>query len=124
MAKMLFAAKERERVGVLVNNICFFATQLIQQTSADLTRRALANLATVKKDDEDLLKCLDELARGQGEESPQRLIEDLARMPSDAVQLLTVLRRCMLVSSFLGRCIAEPSPESPGTELTARDRVH
>jgi hypothetical protein len=59
--------------------------------------------------DEDLLKRLHELARDQGEESPQRLIEDLARMPSDAVQPLTVLGRSLLVASFLGRCIAEPS---------------
>jgi hypothetical protein len=57
--------------------------------------------------------------------APQWLIEDLARIPSDAVQLLTALRRCMLVSSFLGRCIAEPSsPESPAAELAAQSQIH
>lgn len=122
---IMFTPKERERLGVLVNNISFFGTQLIHQTEAQLTRRALANLATVKKEDDALLKRLDELAREQGEESPLRLIEDLTRMPGDAAQMLTLLRRCLLVSAFLGHCIAQPNfAETPGAQPHREKRLH
>ena len=85
----------------------------------------MANLATVKKEDEALLKRLDELAREQSEESPLRLIEDLTRMPGDAAQMLTLLRRCLLVSAFLGHCIAQPSyAEMPGAQLPKEKRLH
>jgi hypothetical protein len=125
MSEMIFTAKERERLGVLVNNIGFYGTQLIQQTAADLTRKALANLAKVKEEDEALLQRLDELARELGDERPLRLIEDMTRMPGDAAQMLTLLRRCLLVCTFLGHCIAQPgSPETTGIRLETQKRIH
>jgi hypothetical protein len=124
-SSIIFTPKERERLGVMVNNVSFFGTQLIHQTGADLTRRALGNLATVKKEDEPLLKHLDELAREQGEESPLRLIEDLTRMPGDAAQILALVRRCLLVSAFLGHCIAQPSHLEIASEpLPKEKRLH
>lgn len=123
--KMFFTPKERETLGVLVNNISFYATQLVQQTEAELTRRALANLAKVKTQDQALLKRLDELARDQQEESPQRLIEDFARVPGDTVHMLGLLRRCLLVSAFLGHCIAQPNyAEIPSAQLAEENRLH
>jgi hypothetical protein len=125
MSELNFTAKERERSGVLINNISFYATQLIQQTATDLTAKALANLAKVKEEDEDLLKRLDELARVHGEESPLRLIEDLTRVPTDAVQIFTMIRRCMLVCAYLGRCIAQPSnPGANSPSVESHTRVH
>lgn len=76
--RMVFTAAERQKLGVLVNNITIFATQLLTQSGGDVSTRALANLARVKTVYEDLLKRLDELAREHGDESPLRLIEDRA----------------------------------------------
>ena len=110
---------------MLVNNISFYATQLISQTSIELTKKALANLATVKREDAALLKRLDQLARDQGEESPLRLIEDFTTLPSDAAQMLTVLRRCMLATAFLGHCLAQPDvPEMSSEQLAGEERLH
>jgi hypothetical protein len=105
---MNFTVTERERIGVLVNNIGFYAAQLMMQVSPELTKRALANLAKSKREDELLLKRLDEAAREQRDESPLRLIEDFARLPADVAQTLTLVRRCLLASAFLGHCIAQP----------------
>jgi hypothetical protein len=91
--RMAFSAAEREKLGVLVNNICVFATQMVMHSGADLVTRALANLAKVKQEQEELLKRLDELAREQNEESPFRLVEDLPRVPTDVAQMLTLVRR-------------------------------
>ncbi|HEV8032542.1 MAG TPA: hypothetical protein VGP42_16140 [Stellaceae bacterium] len=123
--KMLFTPTERERLGVLVNNISFYGTQLINQTGPDLTRQALVNLAKVKKEDEVLLKRLDELTREQSEESPLRLIEDLARIPGDIAQMLTLVRRCLLASAFLGHCLAQPNyAQMPSAWLGEEKRLH
>jgi gamma-glutamyl:cysteine ligase YbdK (ATP-grasp superfamily) len=122
---MMFTPTERERLGVVVNNVSFYASQLINGTDAALTRRALANLATVKREDDALLKRLDELAREQGDESPLRLIEDLVRVPSDAAQMLALARRCMLVAAFLGHCIAQPNnAQVPTEQLQQGKRLH
>jgi hypothetical protein len=115
--RMVFSASERERLGVLVNNISVYATQLIQQGGSAVTMRALANLARVKKENEDILRRLDELAREQTDESPLRLIEDLAVVPTDVAQMLTLVRRCLMTSAFLGHCIAQPSHAESGSEI-------
>ena len=106
---MLFTASERERLGVVVNNLAIYAAQLLLQTSSELSIRALANLAKVKNEDDALLKRLDEAARELGDESPLRLIEDLARRPADVAQQLTLVRRCVLASAFMGHCLAQPT---------------
>ena len=123
--KMVFTSSERQRLGVLVNNISFYATQLISQTAPELTKRALANLAAVKKDEEALLKRLDEIAREQGEESPLRLVEDFTKLPSDAAQMLALMCRCLLAAAFLGHCLAQPDHgEMPGEPLADEERLH
>jgi hypothetical protein len=58
---------------------------------------------------------LDELAREKNEEIPSRMIEDLARVPSDLAQALSMIRRCLLASAFLAHCIAQPAEEHGGT---------
>jgi hypothetical protein len=118
--RMVFTAAEREKMAILVNNICIYATQLIVHDGVGFATRALANLAKVKKENEDLLKRLDQLARESGDESPLRLIEDLTRMPSDMAQMLTVVRRCLAASAFIGHCLAQP--DHPGITLETLSR--
>jgi hypothetical protein len=88
---MAFTAIERERLGVLVNNLGVYAAQLMLQTSPEFSRHASANLARAKTEDEPLLKRLDELAREQGGESSLRVIEDTSRMPGEVAQTLTLV---------------------------------
>ena len=95
------------------------------QTSPEFSLRALANLAKVKKEDEALLKRLDAVAREQEDESPLRLIEDLARVPTDVAQILSLVRRCLLASAFLGHCMAQPThPEIAAEVLGPEKRLH
>ena len=123
--RTVFTAAERERLGILVNNLTVYAAQIMLQSSPEFTRRALANLVKVKNEDEALLKRLDEIARDQGDESPSRLIEDLARLPADLAQMLTLVRRCLLASAFLGHCVAQPShPEIASEALRSEKRLH
>jgi hypothetical protein len=122
---MLFTPAERKRLGVLINNISFFGSQLISQTGSGFAGCALANLAKATKEDDVLLKRLDEMARGHNEESPLRLIEDLARGPGDVAQMLTLVRRCMLASAFLGHCIAQPNcAQMPAEQSGTQKRLH
>ena len=118
--RMVFTATERERLAVVVNNLCFYASQIILQGSPVLSQRALANLAKTKNEEEALLKRLDEVAREQGDESPLRVIEDLAYLANDISQMVTLVRRCLLASAFLGHCLAQPihpaSAEAPSLE--------
>lgn len=99
---------EREKLGVLVNNLSMFAAQLVTCRGTDVPMQALANLAKLKKECEPLLKRIDELARHSGDESALRLIEDLPRMPRDLLQALNIIQRCLLASAFLGHCLAQP----------------
>jgi hypothetical protein len=122
---MIFTPIEREKMGVLVNNLSFFGSQILSQGAPEFSLRALSNLRKVKGEHEDLLKRLDELARQQGDESPLRLIEDLVRLPTDVAQMLTLVRRCLLASSFIGHCIAQPSDQPTALEaLTEEKRLH
>jgi len=124
--RIVLTATEREKLGVLVNNISVFAAQLVTSGGTDVATRALANLARLKKDHEDFLKRLDELAREHHNESALRLIEDLPRMPGDLAQTLIVVRRCLLASAFLGHWLAQPAHEQIGSEkaLGEEKRLH
>ena len=116
---------EREKIGVVINNVSVFAAEILSGGGKGFARRALANLAKVKKEHEDLLKHLDGFAREQGDESPLRLIEDLASIPSDVAQMLTLIRRCLLVTAFLGHCSAQPSqPHLDPEPLSKEKRLH
>jgi hypothetical protein len=108
-SRMLFTPQEREKLGVLVNNIAIFAAQMVNHRGSAFTAQALMNLAKLTREDEDFLKRLDQLAREQQDESPLRLIEDLAQVPSGVLEKLTVVRRCLLASAFLGHCMAQPA---------------
>jgi hypothetical protein len=107
-------------MAVLINNLCFYASQLMVQSSPEISQRALLNLGKVKNEHEPLLKRLDEIAREQGDESPLRVIEDLVRLPNDIAQMVRLVRRCLLVSAFLGHCLAQPihavSADAPNSE--------
>ena len=124
-ARMVFTAHEREKLGVLVNNIAIFAAQIVNQRGAAFTAQALMNLTKVAREDEDFLKRLDQLAREQQDESPSRLIEDLPQLPNDLMQKLTIVRRCLLASAFLGHCIAQPPfPELSTIPIGQEKRPH
>ena len=118
--RMVFTATERERMAVVVNNLCFYGSQLVIQGLPESPQRALINLGKVKNEQEALLKRLDEVAREQSDESPLRVIEDLAQLPNDVAQMMTLVRRCLLASAFLGHCLAQPihpaSAEAPSLE--------
>ena len=87
--------------------------------------RALANLAKVRQEQEELLKRLDELAREQNEESPLRLVEDLPRVPTDVAQMLTLVRRCLATSAFLGHLMAQQTHlQAAAEELNDEKRLH
>jgi hypothetical protein len=123
--RMVFSAAEREKLGVLVNNLSVFATQVVAQSGAGFSTKALANLAKLRHEQEELLKRLDELAREQKEESPLRLIEDLPASPADLAQMLTLVRRCLSASAFLGHLLAQPSHPQAGAEALAQEkRLH
>ena len=123
-ARITLSASEREKVGVLINNIGVYASQLMHQDLPGVATRALANLAKFKAENEDLLKRLDEVARELGDASPLRLVEDLARTPADVAQMLTLVRRCVLASAFLGHCLAQPSDGSHLAIVSDRTAVH
>ena len=123
--KMLFTPAERNRLGVLINNISFLGSQLISQAAPELIGCALANLAKGTEQENVLLKRVDEMARAHSEESPLRLIEDLAPGRGDVAQMLTLVRRCLLASAFLGHCIALPNgAELPAEQSSAQKRLH
>ena len=95
------------------------------QGSPELAKRALANLEKIKNADEALLRRLDEVAHEQNDESPSRVIEDLVRPPCDIAQMLTLVRRCLLASAFLGHCLAQPTHPSVATDTLSREkRLH
>jgi hypothetical protein len=122
---IVLTATERERLAVVVNNLCFYASQIILLGSPILSQRALANLAKTKNEEEALLKRLDEVAREQGDESLLRVIEDLTRLPTDVSQMMTLVRRCLLAAAFLGHCLAQPTHSSAPTETQRSEkRLH
>jgi hypothetical protein len=123
-ARITLTALEREKLGILVNNIGVYASQLMHQDLPGIATRALANLAKFKAENEDLLKRVDEAAREVGDQSPLRLVEDLARAPADVGQMLTLVRRCVIASAFLGHCIAQPSDGSPRESVSDRTVIH
>ena len=108
MMPITFNALEREKMGVLVNNISVYATQLLSRNGPDLTARALTTLGKLRREQQDLLKRLDGLAREQKEEMPLRLIEDMRSVPVDLAQMLSLVRRCLFASAFIGHLLAQP----------------
>ena len=117
---------ERRTLAVLINNFSIFGSQLIARSGIDFSSRALRHLTAVYKDQPELIKRLDLLAREQKDESPSRLIEDLALVPSDMAQLSLLVRRCLLVSAFLGHCLAQPTAEdiADGESTSPITQVH
>jgi hypothetical protein len=55
LLSMAFTATERERMAVLINNLCFYASQLVIHSSAEISQRALLNLDKIKNECEPLL---------------------------------------------------------------------
>src|SRR3954470_18398029 len=108
-SRLAFSATEREKFGVLVNNLNVFAAEVLDRTQFALPGARTNESRKAEERKRDLLRRLDEFARAQGDESPLRLIEDLPSMPCDVAQILTFVRRCLLVSAFLGHCIAQPA---------------
>lgn len=104
----MFNTLEREKLGVLVNNISVYAAQLLSRNGPDLVARALTNLGKLRKEQQDLLRRLDALAREQGEEMPLRLIEDMRSVPVDVAGMLSLVRRCLFASAFIGHLLAQP----------------
>ena len=121
---VVLTADEREKIGVLVNNVSVFAQQLIMQTGPDFTSRALNNLNTLKQQQKRIIKKLDEVARDHNEESPLRLIEDLPRAPEDAAQMLTIVRRCLSLCAFLGHLLAQSTHAQQGADAGKPTRLH
>lgn len=123
--QLILTATEREKLSALVNNISIYAAQIITRTETELFARAFTNLAKLKSEHEDLIRRVDELARGQNEESPLRLIEDLRRAPADVAQMLTFVRRCLSASAFLGHLLAQPNEPQPATDpRKSETRLH
>ena len=118
---IVLTATERERLAIVVNNLCFYASQILQGSPV-LSQRALANLAKAKNEQEALLKRLDDVAREQGDESLLRVIEDLARLPTDVSQMMTLVRRCLLAAAFLGHCLAQPTHSSVPAETQGSEK--
>lgn len=116
-------ATEREKLGVLVNNISIYGAQIITQNSAELIAKALSNLTKLKTEYEDLVRRVDEFARAQNEESPVRLIEDLGKVSADVAQMLTIVRRCLSACAFLGHLLAQPIDPQTGTEALKRETL-
>ena len=123
--RMIFTAPEREKLGVLINNISIYGSQLVTRGGSEILMRALTNIANLQKEHEDLLKRLHELSQEKNEESPLRLIEDLRRVPVDVATMLTLVRRCLLASAFLGHLLAQPThPQATAEGLAKTRQLH
>ena len=123
--KITLTPTEREKLGALVNNISIYGAQLIMANRPELSTKALSNLRKLKREQEELIKRVDELARDQNEESPLRLIEDLPKVPSDVAQILTLVRRCLSAGGFLGHLLAQPAyPDVAAEAADGEKRLH
>jgi len=119
------ASIERERIGVLINNISVYAGQLLARGPADLSPLALRNLAKLKQEHGQLIKRLDEFCRAQNEESPLRVMEDLRQVPRDVAHMLKLVQRCLALSAFLGHLLAQPDIlEGADKTVPAENWVH
>ena len=122
---VIFTLIEREKMGILVNNVAVFGAQILSHSSSEFVARALANLTKLKNENEDLLKRLDGLAREHNEESPMRLVEDLSAARGDVAQMLTLVRRCISAAAFLGHLLAQPThPPTTALLLRQENRLH
>lgn len=120
-----FTVIEREKIGVLINNVSVYAAQLLARGATDVSPLALRNLAKLTREHGPVIKRLDEFCRAQNEESPLRLIEDLRQVPRDVKQMLNLVQRCLLLSAFLGHLLAQPGiPEAAGKTVPAENWLH
>jgi hypothetical protein len=97
--------REVEQLGRLVNAFGFIGHQIIAMTSPGKSRQARDLLKKVRRQDEPLLKRLDQLAQSLRDESPLRLMNDIETAATDVVDNLNLARRCLGVCGFLGHCI-------------------
>ena len=125
MTEIRFTNLEMEKLARLVNYFGILGSQLICCSLPDLGQLAQANLQNLKNSDEQLLKRVTQLARKSADEGVLRLIEDLERQPNDLMQNLSLARRCLLASAFLGHCIAAASryPYVPSVIVSDQHRT-
>lgn len=124
-AAMAFTAIEREKVGVLINNVSVYAAQLLARGQTDFLSLASRNLTKVRQEHGPLIKRLDELCRAHNEESPLRLIDDLRHVPGDVRHGLELVKRCLLLSAFLGHLLAQPGiSEAASKTVPAENWLH
>jgi hypothetical protein len=97
--------REVEQPGRLVNAFGYVGQQIITMTSPVKYRQARDLLKKVQRQDEALLKRLDQLAQSVNDESPLRLIDDIQPTTMDVTGNLKIARRCFGVCGFLGHCI-------------------
>ena len=122
---LMLSLAEREKLGVLVNNLSIYAMQLLTHRGDEVTTRVTYNILNVKKEEPELLQRLHELAGEQNDESPLRVVEDLSRRPADMVQIIWLVRRCLMTIAFLGHCIAQPAHiTSTGVRTAQSQRLH
>lgn len=97
---------EIEKLGIAVNGLGVLGSQVVLRQRPDLLQAAHRNLQKLRQEEPDLLRRMDEMARKTSDESALRLIEDLDRLPTDAMPCIALARRCLLACAFLGHCIA------------------
>ena len=123
--QMALTAIEREKIGILINNLSVYAVQVLARGHADFSALALRNLTKLKKEHGPLIKRLDEFCRGRNEESPLRLMEDLRQVPRDVMHMLKLVQRCLSLSAFLGHLLAQPGiPEGTAKTVPAENWFH
>lgn len=123
--EMAFTAVEREKVGVLINNVSVYAAQLLARGQTDFLSLASRNLTKVRQEHGPLIKRLDEFCRARNEESPLRLIDDLRHVPRDVRHVLELVKRCLLLSAFLGHLLAQPGiSEAASKTVPAENWLH
>jgi hypothetical protein len=124
-AKLELTATEREKIGILINNVCVYAAQLVALGHTDFPPLALRNLAKLKREHGPFMKRLDEFCRARNEEIPLRVIEDLRQVPRDVTYMLKLVQRCLSLSAFLGHLLSQPGvPVGAAETVLAENWLH
>jgi hypothetical protein len=105
-----FAPNEKNVIARIINNLSFVAGQLLVLNLSDLNRHARANLKTIQTEFESLLKRLDQFATQTNDVRVGRLLEDLEQPAHDAAALMSLVRQCLLGSTFLSHCLVVGAP--------------
>jgi hypothetical protein len=126
MSETYFAVTEVEQLARLINSLGIVGAQLMVRHRPDHYQRAQTNLQNFRHKNRELLDRVHSLALKSGDESALRLVEDLERVPPDAMQALVLVRRCLLASAFLGHCIAhaERSAVQPSDVQPVARQLH